>query len=90
MPYVICEAHVPLDPYDNWSLDIDRSAPAICPRTRLATSNLPLIPAQTDGRGVREVPGTIYCSELVALEAMVRPRTFYRPWREFSGFDQGD
>ena len=21
---------------------------------------------------------------------VVRPRTFYRPWREFSGFDQGD
>ncbi|HEV8036662.1 hypothetical protein [Yoonia sp.] len=28
------------------------------------------------------------CAE--ALGLLVRPRTFYRTWREFSAFDQGD
>jgi aspartate/methionine/tyrosine aminotransferase len=42
MPIAICEATgVPLDPNDNWSLDIDRIAAAIRPNTRLVTINFP-------------------------------------------------
>ena len=42
LPVAICEATgVPLDPNDNWSLDIDRIADAIRPNTRLVTINFP-------------------------------------------------
>lgn len=42
LPQAICEATgVPLDPDDNWSLDIDRVAAAIKPNTRLLTINFP-------------------------------------------------
>ncbi len=42
LPAAICEATgVPLDPDDNWSLDIDRIAAAIRPNTRLVTINFP-------------------------------------------------
>ena len=42
LPLAICEATgVPLDPADNWSLDIDRVAKAIRPNTRLLTMNFP-------------------------------------------------
>ena len=42
LPIAICEATgVPLDPDDNWSLDIDRVAAAIRPNTRLVTINFP-------------------------------------------------
>ncbi len=42
LPVAICEATgVPLDPDDNWSLDIDRIADAIRPNTRLVTINFP-------------------------------------------------
>jgi aspartate/methionine/tyrosine aminotransferase len=42
MPLAICEVTgVPLDPNDNWSLDIDRIAAAIRPNTRLVTINFP-------------------------------------------------
>ena len=42
LPLAICEATgVPLDPDDNWSLDIDRVAAAIRPNTKLLTMNFP-------------------------------------------------
>ena len=42
LPVAICAATgVPLDPDDNWSLDIDRVAAAIRPNTRLVTINFP-------------------------------------------------
>lgn len=42
LPVAICEATgVPLDPKDNWSLDIDRVAGAIRPNTKLVTINFP-------------------------------------------------
>ncbi len=42
LPVAICDATgVPLDPEDNWSLDIDRVAAAIQPNTRLVTINFP-------------------------------------------------
>jgi aspartate/methionine/tyrosine aminotransferase len=42
LPLAICSATgVPLDPDDNWSLDIDRVAAAIQPNTRLVTINFP-------------------------------------------------
>ncbi len=42
LPMAICQATgVPLDPTDNWSLDIDRIADAIQPNTRLLTINFP-------------------------------------------------
>ena len=42
LPVAICEATgVPLDPEDNWSLDIDRVAASIRPNTRLVTINFP-------------------------------------------------
>jgi aspartate/methionine/tyrosine aminotransferase len=42
LPLAICDATgVPLDPDDNWSLDIDRVASAIRPNTRLVTINFP-------------------------------------------------
>ncbi|MEM9329748.1 MAG: pyridoxal phosphate-dependent aminotransferase [Pseudomonadota bacterium] len=42
LPEAICEASgVPLDPNDNWSLDIDRIAKEIRPNTRLVTINFP-------------------------------------------------
>lgn len=42
LPLAICEATgVPLDPEDNWSLDIDRVAAAIRPNTKLLTMNFP-------------------------------------------------
>ncbi len=42
LPASICAATgVPLDPADNWSLDIDRLAAAIRPNTRLVTINFP-------------------------------------------------
>ena len=42
LPLAICDATgVPLDPDDNWSLDIDRIANAIRPNTRLVTINFP-------------------------------------------------
>lgn len=48
LPIAICEATgVPLDPKDNWSLDIDRVADAIQPNTRLVTINFPHNPTGT-------------------------------------------
>ena len=48
LPVSICEATgVPLDPDDNWSLDIDRLAAAIRPNTRLVTINFPHNPTGT-------------------------------------------
>ncbi len=48
LPLAICEATgVPLDPDDNWSLDIDRVAAAIRPNTRLVTINFPHNPTGT-------------------------------------------
>ncbi|MCR9215429.1 MAG: pyridoxal phosphate-dependent aminotransferase [Proteobacteria bacterium] len=48
LPVAICEATgVPLDPDDNWSLDIDRIAGAIRPNTRLVTINFPHNPTGT-------------------------------------------
>jgi len=48
LPVAICEATgVPLDPDDNWSLDIDRVADAIRPNTRLVTINFPHNPTGT-------------------------------------------
>ena len=42
LPLAICDTTgVPLDPDDNWSLDIDRIAQAIKPNTRLLTINFP-------------------------------------------------
>ncbi|WP_306116155.1 MULTISPECIES: pyridoxal phosphate-dependent aminotransferase [unclassified Roseovarius] len=42
LPIAICEATgVPLDPDDDWSLDIDRIADAIRPNTKLVTINFP-------------------------------------------------
>jgi aspartate/methionine/tyrosine aminotransferase len=42
LPRAICEVTgVPLDPNDNWSLDIDRVASEIRPNTRLITINFP-------------------------------------------------
>ncbi|MFK7918028.1 MAG: aminotransferase class I/II-fold pyridoxal phosphate-dependent enzyme, partial [Ilumatobacter sp.] len=42
LPVAICEATgVPLDPNDEWSLDIDRVAAAIRPNTKLVTINFP-------------------------------------------------
>lgn len=42
LPLAICDATgVPLDPDDNWSLDIDRIKAAIRPNTRLVTINFP-------------------------------------------------
>lgn len=42
LPVAICEATgVPLDPNENWSLDIDRVAAAIRPNTKLVTINFP-------------------------------------------------
>ena len=42
LPVAICEATgVPLDPDDDWSLDIDRVAAAIRPNTKLVTINFP-------------------------------------------------
>ena len=42
LPLALCEATgVPLDPNDNWSLDIDRISAAIRPNTRLITINFP-------------------------------------------------
>lgn len=48
LPLAICEATgVPLDPDDNWSLDIDRVRDAIRPDTRLVTINFPHNPTGT-------------------------------------------
>lgn len=48
LPLAICAATgVPLDPQDNWSLDIDRLAAAIRPNTRLVTINFPHNPTGT-------------------------------------------
>lgn len=48
LPLAICEATgVPLDPNDNWSLDIDRIKAAIRPNTRLVTINFPHNPTGT-------------------------------------------
>ena len=42
LPVAICDATgVPLDPDDNWSLDIDRIKQAIRPNTKLVTINFP-------------------------------------------------
>ena len=42
LPAAICEVTgIPLDPDDNWSLDIDRVAAAIRPNTKLVTINFP-------------------------------------------------
>lgn len=42
LPVAICQTTgVPLDPDDNWSLDIDRVADAIRPNTKLVTINFP-------------------------------------------------
>ena len=42
LPAAICEVTgIPLDPDDNWSLDIDRLAAAIRPNTKLVTINFP-------------------------------------------------
>lgn len=48
LPIALCEATgVPLDPEDNWSLDIDRVKDAIRPNTRLVTINFPHNPTGT-------------------------------------------
>ena len=48
LPLAICDATgVPLDPDDNWSLDIDRVADAIRSNTRLVTINFPHNPTGT-------------------------------------------
>lgn len=48
LPIAICEATgVPLDPNDDWSLDIDRVAAAIRPNTKLITINFPHNPTGT-------------------------------------------
>ena len=48
LPLAICEATgVPLDPDDNWSLDIDRVSDAIRPNTKLVTINFPHNPTGT-------------------------------------------
>ena len=48
LPVAICEATgVPLNPDDNWSLDIDQVADAIKPNTRLLTINFPHNPTGT-------------------------------------------
>ena len=48
LPMGICSATgVPLDPNDNWSLDIDRVADAIQTNTRLVTINFPHNPTGT-------------------------------------------
>lgn len=48
LPIAICEATgVPLDPEDDWSLDIDRVAASIKPNTRLVTINFPHNPTGT-------------------------------------------
>jgi len=48
LPLAACEATgVPLDPDDDWSLDIDRVASAIRPNTRLVTINFPHNPTGT-------------------------------------------
>ncbi|MGB3246474.1 MAG: pyridoxal phosphate-dependent aminotransferase, partial [Sulfitobacter sp.] len=48
LPLAICAATgVPLDPDDNWSLDIDRIADAIQPNTQLVTINFPHNPTGT-------------------------------------------
>ncbi len=48
LPLTICEATgVPLDPDDDWSLDIDRVAAAIQPNTKLVTINFPHNPTGT-------------------------------------------
>ena len=42
LPVAICEATgIPLDPADDWSLDVDRLAAAVRPNTRLVTINFP-------------------------------------------------
>ena len=48
LPLAICSATgVPLDPNDNWSLDIDQVAAAIQPNTKLMTINFPHNPRGT-------------------------------------------
>ena len=48
LPKFICDVTgVPLDPEDNWSLDIDRLAAAIRPNTKLLTINFPHNPTGT-------------------------------------------
>ncbi|MBT8099141.1 MAG: aminotransferase class I/II-fold pyridoxal phosphate-dependent enzyme [Gammaproteobacteria bacterium] len=48
LPVAICAATgIPLDPDDNWSLDIDRLIDAIQPNTRLVTINFPHNPTGT-------------------------------------------
>ena len=48
LPLTLCEASgVPLNPDDDWSLDIDRIADAIKPNTRLVTINFPHNPTGT-------------------------------------------
>lgn len=48
LPVAICEATgVPLDPEDNWSLDIDRIAKAVKANTKLVTINFPHNPTGT-------------------------------------------
>ncbi len=48
LPLAVCEATgIPLDPDDDWSLDIDRVASAIRPNTRLVTINFPHNPTGT-------------------------------------------
>jgi aspartate/methionine/tyrosine aminotransferase len=48
LPLAICEATgVPLDPNDEWSLDIDRVAAAVRPNTKLLTINFPHNPTGT-------------------------------------------
>lgn len=48
LPMAICAATgVPLDPDDDWSLDIDRVASAIRPNTKLLTINFPHNPTGT-------------------------------------------
>lgn len=48
LPLAICSATgVPLDPNDNWSLDIDQVAAAIQPNTKLMTINFPHNPTGT-------------------------------------------
>ncbi len=48
LPVSLCETSgIPLDPDDNWSLDLDRLAATIKPNTRLVTINFPHNPTGT-------------------------------------------
>lgn len=68
LPLAICDTSgVPLDPDDNWSLDIDRIAQAIKPNTRLLTINFPHNPTGAN----------LPLERLAALVALCRKHGIY-------------